>query len=154
MRNWSLPAGRMFGADIRIHVTFLLVLVFVWFTEAPPQGPIGVGRGLALVGIIFASVLVHELVQAAAGRRLGLPVRAIILLPIGGVTLLDEAQQGAYGNAAGSMPFWKRDLRVAAAGLLANLAIAGISAVVVLATYPGARLWTLPLVHSGHLLRS
>jgi Zn-dependent protease/predicted transcriptional regulator len=144
----------MFGADIRIHVTFLLVLVFVWFTEAPPQGPLGVGRGLALVGIIFASVLVHELVQAATGRRLDLPVRAIILLPIGGVTLLDEAQQGAYGDAAGAIPFWKRDLRVAAAGLLANLAIAGISAAVVLAMYPGVRLWTIPLVHSGYLPRS
>jgi Zn-dependent protease/predicted transcriptional regulator len=144
----------MFGADIRIHVTFLLVLVFVWFTEAPPQGPMGAGRGLALVGIIFASVLVHELVQAGAGRRVGVPARAIILLPIGGVTLLDESQQIDAESGAGRVPFWKRDLRVAAAGLLVNLAIAGISAAVVLAMYPGVKLGTMPLVHSGHLLRS
>ena len=142
----------MFGADLRIHITFLLVLVFVWFTEAPPQGPTGAGRGLALLAIIFASVLVHELVQAAVGRRLAVPARAIILLPIGGVTLLDESQPIA--TAAGNIPFWKRDLRVAAAGLLASLAIAGISAAVVLTTYPGVGLWKLPLVHSGHLLRS
>lgn len=140
----------MFGADIRIHITFLLVLVFVWFTEAPPQGPIGAGRGLALVGILFASVLVHELVQAAASRRTGVPVRAIVLLPIGGVTLLDESRQ----TVPGSVPLWKRDLRVAIAGLLANLAIAGVSAAVVLALYPGVELWKLPLVHSAYLLRS
>ena len=144
----------MFGADIRIHVTFLLVLVFVWFTEAPPQGPAGAGRGLALVAIIFGSVLVHELVQAAAGRRMGVPARAIILLPIGGVTLLDEGQQMAAESGAGAVPLWKRDLRVAAAGLLASLLIAGISAVVVLSMYPWVGLWKLPLVHSGHLLRS
>ena len=144
----------MFGADIRIHVTFLLVLVFVWFTEAPPQGPAGAGRGLAMVAIIFGSVLVHELVQAAAGRRLGVPARAIILLPIGGVTLLDEGQQMAAESGAGALPLWKRDLRVAAAGLLASLLIAGISAAVVLSMYPGVGLWKLPLVHSGHLLRS
>jgi Zn-dependent protease/CBS domain-containing protein len=154
MRNWSLPAGRIFGADIRIHVTFLLVLVFVWFTETPPQGPAGAGRGLALVAIIFASVLVHELAQAAAGRRLGVPPRAIILLPIGGVTLLDESQQIDAVTGAGTIPFWKRDLRVAAAGLLASLAVAGVSAAVVLAMYPAVGLWKLPLVHSGHLLRS
>lgn len=142
----------MFGAELRIHVTFLLVLLFVWFTEAPPQGPVGAGRGLALVGIILASVLVHELVQAAAGRRLGVPARAIILLPIGGVTLLDEGQQAAPEN--GALPFWKRDLRVAAAGLLASLGIAAIAAGVALALAPGVKLWTLPLVHSGYLLRS
>lgn len=152
MRNWSLPAGRLFGADIRIHVTFLLVLLFVWFTEAPPQGPMGAGRGLVLVAIIFASVLVHELVQAAAGRRVGVPVRAIILLPIGGITLLDESRQLATGSE--KLPFWKRDLRVASAGLLANLAIAGIAAAVVLTMYPQTGLWNLPLVHSRHLLRS
>jgi Zn-dependent protease/predicted transcriptional regulator len=144
----------MFGADIRIHITFLLVLVFVWFTEAPPQGPMGAGRGLALAGIIFASVLVHELVQAGAGRRVGVPARAIILLPIGGVTLLDESQQIDAESGAGKVPFWKRDLRVAGAGLLASLAIAGISAAAVLAMYPGVKLWAMPLVHSGHLLRS
>ncbi|HEU5337022.1 MAG TPA: site-2 protease family protein [Terriglobales bacterium] len=152
MRNWSLPIGRMFGAEIRIHVTFLLVLLFVWFTEAPPQGPVGAGRGLALVGIILGSVLIHELVQAAAGRRLGVPARAIILLPIGGLTLLDEHRQAATDSHLA--PFWKRDLRTAAAGLLASLAVAAVFAAVVLLRYPQVGLWRQPLVHSAHLLRS
>jgi Zn-dependent protease/CBS domain-containing protein len=143
----------MFGAEIRIHITFLLVLLFVWFTEAPPQGPVGAGRGLALVGIILGSVLFHELVQAAIGRRWGVPARAIILLPIGGLILLDEQRQAAAGESD-LMPFWIRDLRTAAAGLLASLAVAAVFAAVVLAWYPQVGLWTPPLVHSGHLLRS
>ena len=154
MRNWSLPAGRLFGAEIRIHITFLLVLVYVWFTEAPLQGPVGAGRGIALVGIIFGSVLVHELVQAAAGSRLGVPARAIILLPIGGITLLDESQPVAAKTGPHADPLWKRDLRVAAAGLLASLAVAGLTAAIVLSAYPRVGLWQQPLVHSGHLLRS
>ena len=26
MRGWSFPAGKLFGVDIRIHITFLFLL--------------------------------------------------------------------------------------------------------------------------------
>ncbi|HEX8895017.1 MAG TPA: peptidase M50, partial [Terriglobales bacterium] len=61
MRGWSFPAGRLFGVDIRIHVTFLFLLGFVWFSESLTMGVSGPGRGLALVAIIFGCVIVHEL---------------------------------------------------------------------------------------------
>jgi hypothetical protein len=59
MRNWSIPAGRIFGVEIRIHLTFLFLLVFVWLTDSASHGTLSPGRGLALVGIIFPSVLLH-----------------------------------------------------------------------------------------------
>ena len=37
MRSWSIPVGRLFGIEIRIHLTFLFLLVFVWSTEAATQ---------------------------------------------------------------------------------------------------------------------
>jgi len=141
----------MFGAEIRIHVTFLLLLVFVWFTESLPNGPAGVGRGLALTGIIFGSVLAHELVHALVGRRVGLPARAIILLPIGGVSLLDDTQEL---GGSGSVPLWRRDARVAMAGPPVNLLIAAIAAAILVRLNPQTPLWQLPLVHPDHLLRS
>jgi Zn-dependent protease/CBS domain-containing protein len=143
----------MFGAEIRIHITFLLLLVFVWFTDSLALGPTGAGRGLALVAIIFVSVLVHELAQAGVGRRMGIPARSIILLPIGGVTLVDESRElaAARGDA---VPLWKRDIGVAVAGLAVNLVIAAIAGAALLAAYPQLGLWKPPLVHSGHLLRS
>ena len=59
MRGWSFPAGRLFGVDIRIHITFLFLLGFVWFSESVTMGASGPGRGLALVGIIFGCVVLH-----------------------------------------------------------------------------------------------
>ncbi len=34
MRGWSFPAGKLFGVDIRVHITFLFLLGFVWFSES------------------------------------------------------------------------------------------------------------------------
>ncbi len=59
----------------------------------PSHRPANAGRGLALVGIIFGSVVLHELGHALVGAARRGSAKAIILLPIGGVTLLDETQQ-------------------------------------------------------------
>ena len=41
MRSWSVPAGRLFGVDIRIHLTFVFLLAFVWFTQSVTMGTSG-----------------------------------------------------------------------------------------------------------------
>ena len=38
MRSWSLPAGRLFGVDLRIHFTFIALLLFVWVTQSADDG--------------------------------------------------------------------------------------------------------------------
>src|SRR5713226_7740097 len=91
MRNWSIPIGRVFGIDVRLHLTFLFLLIFVWFTESINAGPVGAARGLALVGMIFVSVVLHEAGHALIAMHAQLPVRTVILLPIGGVALMDDA---------------------------------------------------------------
>jgi len=90
MRSWSIPAGRLFGVDIRIHLTFVFLLAFVWFTQSVTMGAAGAMRGLALVGIIFGCVVLHELGHAVVANHNGVAVRSIILLPIGGVTLMED----------------------------------------------------------------
>jgi Zn-dependent protease/CBS domain-containing protein len=102
-----------------------------------------------LVGIIFGSVVLHELGHALVARGSGIPAKGIILLPIGGITILDEAH--AIPDPINA---WKRDIRVAAAGPLVNLFIAGLSALVLLAVMPGLSLTARPLLHSSALLRS
>ena len=89
MRNWSIPAGRIFGIEIRVHLTFLFLLFFVWITEFEAHGHASAGRGLALVGIIFGSVILHELGHAVVAAGNGVRVRGILLLPIGGLALMD-----------------------------------------------------------------
>ena len=150
MRNWSIPAGRIFGVELRIHLTFFFLLIFVWLTESTTHGPANAGRGLALVAIIFGSVVLHELGHALVGMRAGIPAKAIILLPIGGVTLLDETQHAIEPG----LLTWKRDIRIAVAGPLVNIIIAVVAGSIVLALAPQIHLWTKPYVYSGNLPRS
>jgi Zn-dependent protease/CBS domain-containing protein len=147
MRNWSIPAGRVFGVELRIHLTFFFLLIFVWLTESAAHGPANAGRGLALVGIIFGSVVLHELGHALVGMRAGIPAKAIILLPIGGVTLLDETQQPIEPGVL----TWKRDIRIALAGPLVNIIIAVVAGSVLFAVAPEIHFWTKPYVYSGNL---
>lgn len=152
MRNWSIPAGRIFGVELRIHLTFFFLLAFVWLTESATHGATSAGRGLALVGIIFGSVVLHELGHALVGMQAGVPAKAIILLPIGGVTLFDERQQPIEPGVL----TWKRDIRIALAGPLVNLAIAFAAGSILLAVAPQIQLWAKPslMMHSGNLPRS
>jgi len=145
MRSWSIPAGRLFGVDIRIHLTFLFLLAFVWFTQSVNLGPSGVGRGLALVAIVFGCVVLHELGHALVARRSGVMVRSIILLPIGGVTLMDDAIQRS--NPA-------REIRISLAGPLVNLFIAAASGACIAAFLPQAKLWGRPYLYAGNLPRA
>jgi Zn-dependent protease len=149
MRSWSIPVGRLFGIEIRIHLTFLFLLVFVWSTEANSQDPTAVLRGLGLVGIIFGSVVLHELGHALVARGSGIPAKSIMLLPIGGITMLDEAQ-----TIPDPLNAWKRDVRISIAGPLVNLVIAGVAALILIAVIPGFSLMARPLMHSNALLRS
>jgi Zn-dependent protease len=147
MRSWSIPVGRLFGIEIRIHLTFLFLLFFVWSTAT--QDAAATVRGLALVGIIFGSVVLHELGHALVARGSGIPAKGIILLPIGGITILDEAHA-----IPDPLNAWKRDIRVAVAGPLVNLFIAAVCALVIASAVPGVALMARPLVHLSNLSRS
>ena len=113
MKNWSIPAGSIFGIQLRIHVGFVFLLLFIWFTDTMTAGVDGAVRGLALVAIVFGSVVAHELGHAILAVRYGLKVRSVVLLPIGGVTLMENPSQ------PDSNP--ERELRIAAIGPMINL---------------------------------
>src|ERR1019366_5534065 len=90
MRSWSIPVGRLFGIEIRIHLTFLFLLVFLFSTEAATQDATAAVRVLGLFGIVFGSVVLHELGHALVARGSDIPAKGIILLPIGGGTIPGE----------------------------------------------------------------
>src|SRR5579864_144109 len=146
MRTWSIPAGRLFGVEIRIHLSFLLLLLVAGFGQRQFSA-IDPARGIALFAIIFAAVILHELGHALVGRHSGVPARAIVLLPIGGVTIFDESQPAVPQN-------WRRDTRIAIAGPVVNFLVGGISAVIVGLALPQSRLWADPYVSSRNLPHS
>ncbi|HUM04995.1 MAG TPA: site-2 protease family protein [Terriglobales bacterium] len=149
MRSWSIPAGRLFGIEIRIHLTFFFLVLFVYSAESATQDSTAAMRALGLVGIIFGSVVLHELGHALVAQRAGVPAKGIILLPIGGITILDEAQAIVESDTT-----WKRDIAIAVAGPLVNLVTAAAAAMIVLSVVRGFPILAKPLVHTSNLLRS
>jgi Zn-dependent protease/CBS domain-containing protein len=151
MRSWSISVGRLFGIELRVHLTFLFLLLFVWVSESAVNRQMSAGPGLALVGVIFGSVILHELGHALVSTREGIPAKSIILLPIGGITTVDESRVAAERSGK---PTWARDIRIAIAGPTVNFLVALVAAFVVLQVLPGADLWRWPFIHSGNLPKS
>ena len=147
MRNWSIPAGRIFGVEIRIHLSFLFLLFFVGLSQQASHVVVSPVRGTALVAIIFGSVVLHELGHALVGRHSGVPPRAIVLLPIGGITIFDESRPALPAD-------WRRDARIAIAGPTVNFLIAAVVSILLRVLLPGFHFWTDPYVTSANLPHS
>jgi Zn-dependent protease/CBS domain-containing protein len=145
---WSIFAGRFMGVELRIHLTFLFLLLFVFFSEPLNNGTTGVVRGLALVAIIFGSVILHEMGHAVVARRSSVPVRGIMLLPIGGMTLMDPQDH------LESMKNPVRETWIAAAGPMVNVFLAAISGAVMLSVRHPVDLWSRPWITTTALARS
>jgi Zn-dependent protease/CBS domain-containing protein len=151
MRSWSISVGRLFGVEVRIHLTFLILPVFIYWTDyaAHQQNPNG-ARDLALVGIILACVAAHECGHLFAARRFGLIPKAVILLPLTGVALYDESRVEKQPTAL----MWKREIRITLVGPLVSLAVAGFAAAVITASNSGIELWKWPFLAGSNLPRS
>ena len=150
MRSWSIQVGRLWGVEVRIHLTFFLLPLFVFWTEYNAHGSANGARDLALVGIILACVGAHECAHMLAARRYGMTPKAVILLPLSGVTLFEESR----AEKASSNTLWKREVQLALVGPVVNLTLAALAAGVVRAVAPGISLWSSPFLQVGNLPRS
>jgi Zn-dependent protease/CBS domain-containing protein len=151
MRSWSIHVGRLFGVEVRLHLTFVILPLFVFWTEYTVHPSANGPRDLALVGIVLACVAAHEIGHMLVARRLGLTAKAVILLPLGGVTVFDEARPAQPESRE---ILWKREVLIALTGPLVNFALAIIAAAIIFATVPGANLWQWPFLQSSNLPRS
>lgn len=110
---WSFPIGVIAGTVIKIHVTFVLFLV--WIAGAAWRGG-GFEAALtttAFVLLLFACVLAHEFGHIFAARRYGIRTPSVILSPIGGIASLERIPEDP-----------KQELVVAIAGPAVNVVIA------------------------------
>jgi Zn-dependent protease/CBS domain-containing protein len=147
-----MPVGRLFGIDVRLHLTFFLLPMFIYWTEySANKGTANGSRDLALAGIILACVAAHECGHVFAARRFGLVPKAVILLPLTGVTLYDEPRSEKSRPPA---LLWQREIRLALAGPLVNLALACLAAAVITGTGRDYELWKWPFLRPANLPRS
>jgi Zn-dependent protease/CBS domain-containing protein len=134
--SWSITLGRIFGVQIKVHLTFFFILVWGAFSFGGSAGP---WYGLLVTVALFTLVLLHELGHSLAAKGYGIPVNDITLLPIGGVARLARMPEKPI-----------QELVVALAGPAVNvvLGMALLPIVLALAVSQGATLslgmWSQP----------
>lgn len=103
--KWSYQIARIAGTDVKIHLTFFMLLAWVGLS-------FGAAGALFLV-LLFGCVLLHEFGHVFAARAFGVRTPDVTLYPIGGVARLERMPANP-----------KQELIVALAGPAVNVVIA------------------------------
>jgi len=107
------------GSELRIHLTFFLLLAWIGYVHFQQGGMPAAREGVLFICAVFACVVLHELGHALAAKRYGIRTPRITLLPIGGLAELERMP---------GKPL--EEIVVAVAGPLVNVAIAAILIIV------------------------
>ncbi len=121
--SWSFRLVRVLGTDVKVHVTFLLVLAAFFFHA---QAQAGAAAAFATAGLflgLFLCVLLHEFGHILMARRFGIRTPSVLLLPIGGVAMLERMPEEP-----------RQELLIALAGPAVTLAIAAVLSLVLTLT--------------------
>jgi Zn-dependent protease/CBS domain-containing protein len=111
--GWSLPIFRIAGIQLRIHVTFVLLIAWLAFGYYAQGGSPAAAEGVIFVLLLFLCVVLHEFGHALAAKAFGINTPDITLLPIGGVARLERMPEEP-----------KQELLIAVAGPAVNVVIA------------------------------
>ena len=113
MMGWSITLGRLFGTEVRIHLTFFLLLAWFGIIAGSRGGQAAAADAIAFILVLFACVLAHEFGHVLVARHFGIGTRDITLLPIGGVARIERMPEKPA-----------QELLIALAGPAVNLVIA------------------------------
>jgi Zn-dependent protease/CBS domain-containing protein len=105
----TVRAFRVAGVPVRLHFTFVLLLIFLIVTDLGQES--SGSFALFLLGL-FASVLLHELAHAGVASRFRVRTLEIVMFPIGGISRLERRLRPV------------EELLISLAGPAVNLAIA------------------------------
>src|SRR5947209_10831858 len=122
--SWSLNIGSIAGTVVRVHITFLLFLGWIFAASWASGGAQEAWQGLPFMLLLFACVLAHEFGHIFTARAFGVATPDVVLLPIGGVARLERIPEKP-----------SEELLIALAGPAVNVVI-----VIVLIPLAGAHL--------------
>ena len=111
--GWSIPIFRVAGIQLRIHVTFLLLIAWLAFGYYSQGGTSVAAARVLFILLLFLCVVLHEFGHAFAAKAFGINTPDITLLPIGGVARLERMPEEPV-----------QELIIAVAGPLVNVVIA------------------------------
>lgn len=110
---WSLTIGSIAGTQVRVHITFLLFLGWIFVASWLLDGPAAAWSGLLFMVLLFACVLAHEFGHIFAARGFGVATPDVTLLPIGGLARLERIPERPH-----------EEFLISIAGPLVNVVIA------------------------------
>jgi Zn-dependent protease len=120
-RRLGIVIARPFGIPVYISpywLIFAVVLVVMYAYGPGTEHASTAARYIvaaAFVLLLYVSVLVHELAHCAVARGFGLPVRRVLLYPLGGYSEIEQ-EPSSPG----------REALISGAGPLVSLALAGV----------------------------
>jgi Zn-dependent protease/CBS domain-containing protein len=88
--SWSLNIGRVAGTVVRVHLTFLLFLAWIFAASYAASGAATAWNTLIFIVLLFLCVLLHEFGHIFTARAFGVTTPYVTLLPIGGVAQLER----------------------------------------------------------------
>ena len=115
--NWSLKLFKVKGIDIKVHMTFVLILIWAAYrwSVSTGEGAQGALFGIVATLLLFVSVTLHELGHSFQALKYGVKVRDITLMPMGGLAQMEKIPEDP-----------NKELRIAIAGPLVNFGIAAL----------------------------
>jgi Zn-dependent protease/predicted transcriptional regulator len=114
--KYSLKIFSVFGIPVELHISFLVLMLLIYIVAFFNFYPSINLLTAVLITLVFVTVVLHELSHSYVAKRYGIKIQRIVLLPIGGVSEMEEIPKDPA-----------QELRIALAGPVANLIIAVIS---------------------------
>ena len=113
--TWSLKLFKVKGIDIKVHPTFVLILIWAAYrwSISTGEGVQGALFGIVATLLLFLSVTLHELGHSFQALKYGVKVRDITLMPMGGLAQMEEIPEDP-----------NKEMRISLAGPLVNFGIA------------------------------
>jgi len=130
--NTSPTIGKIFGIEVELHWTFILLLVFTLLISL---------YVFILIVLLFICVLLHELAHSITSIRNGIKVSKIILLPIGGMSVIDDVKINP-----------KAEFNIAIAGPIMSLFLGGVFGIITTLLQPGILLQTMQIMFLMNIL--
>lgn len=128
----SPTIGKVYGIEVELHWTFILLLVFTLLISL---------YVFLLIVLLFVCVLIHELAHSVTSIKNGIKVRKIVLLPIGGASIIDEAKIDP-----------RLEFNIAIAGPIMSLFLGGVFGLLAIISPPGIILETMQLMFEMNIL--
>ena len=88
--RWAIRLGRIAGTEVRIHLTFFLLLAWLAVADYQAGGFRVALHWTVFTCLVFFCVLLHEFGHAFAARHYGIRTPDITLFPFGGVARIER----------------------------------------------------------------